>query len=90
MVQTPQQKGMAPVGLNIGVAASLIMRPGSNVRPIPKPVIPRAAPTQREPESGSSMWLAKDHAVPPDRMNGWVVAWNFESYVKEDLVATVY
>ena len=51
----------------------------------------RAFPTPKAkprpvPMEESSLWISRNHNIPGDRLNGWVVSWILESYLKEDVV----
>ena len=47
-------------------------------KPVPKP--------PSVPSTTSDLWLHRSHDIPHDRLNGWVVSWVLDSYLKEDVV----
>ena len=80
--------GITPVGLNYSRAT------GSTQLISPTPVPPKPTPVHTHidvavPQGGDNvLWLARSHELPPDKMNGWVVSWILESFLKEDMVAS--
>ena len=52
----------------------------------PRASLPPAAVPNTTSVSHNELWLTRSHDIPPDRLNGWVVSWVLESFLKEDEV----
>ena len=46
-----------------------------------------ASQTSEAKLGDGDMWLTRVQDLPPDRLNGWVVSWIFESFLNEEFVA---
>ena len=79
-------KGFTPIGLRVADPPAHMVEQRSGAKR--KHQVSEGHHNSVQPcEKVEGMWLTKSHAIPIERLNGWVVSWVMESCVKEEATA---
>ena len=79
-------KGITPIGLRVVDPPARLVEQKTGVKR--KHTVSEGHQSLVQPcEKEDGMWLTKSHAIPVERLNGWVVSWVMESFLKEEATA---